>query len=108
MGKVTGFMEYERVEESYEPVAKRIMGEIASALAAAHARELIHRDIKPANVMIDRESGRALVLDFGISAAKRPDGVPGDARATVEGMVISTTGARDQPSVRASSKARSM
>ena len=24
MGKVTGFMEYERVEESYEPVAKRI------------------------------------------------------------------------------------
>ncbi len=73
-----------------EPVAKRIMGEIASALAAAHARELIHRDIKPANVMIDRESGRALVLDFGISAAKRPDGVPGDARATVEGMVVGT------------------
>ncbi len=24
MGKVTGFMEYERVEEGYEPVAKRV------------------------------------------------------------------------------------
>jgi glutamate synthase (NADPH) small chain len=24
MGKVTGFMEYERVEEGYEPVQKRV------------------------------------------------------------------------------------
>ena len=24
MGKVTGFMEYERIEEGYEPVAKRV------------------------------------------------------------------------------------
>lgn len=73
-----------------EPVAKRIVGEIASALAAAHARDLIHRDIKPANVMIDRESGRAMVLDFGISAAKGPVDGSGNVRATVEGMVVGT------------------
>jgi hypothetical protein len=57
------------------PVArvKRIVGEIASALAAAHARGLVHRDIKPANVMLEAESDRVIVLDFGISAAVSPE-----------------------------------
>lgn len=48
--------------------AKRIIGEVASALAAAHARGLVHRDMKPANLMVDAETDRAVVLDFGISA----------------------------------------
>ncbi len=57
------------------PVARagRILGEIASALAAAHARGLVHRDIKPANVMLERGTDRVLVLDFGISAAVSPE-----------------------------------
>lgn len=38
--------------------AKRLIGEIASALAAAHARDLVHRDVKPANVIIESESDR--------------------------------------------------
>jgi len=53
--------------------AKRIVGEVASALAAAHARGLVHRDIKPANVMLEAESDRVIVLDFGISAAVSPE-----------------------------------
>ncbi len=52
--------------------ARRILGEVASALAAAHARGLVHRDIKPANVMLDADSDHVTVLDFGISAASTP------------------------------------
>ena len=45
----------------------RISQEVAWALAHAHARGVIHRDVKPDNVLIDRESDRAMVTDFGIA-----------------------------------------
>src|ERR1043166_1890064 len=51
------------------PVAEveRVTMEVASALAHAHKRGVIHRDIKPQNVLIDSDSGRSLVTDFGIA-----------------------------------------
>jgi serine/threonine-protein kinase len=47
--------------------AMRITREVAWALAHAHANGVVHRDVKPENVLIERDSGRALVTDFGIA-----------------------------------------
>lgn len=44
----------------------RIGREVTDALAYAHRRSMVHRDIKPANIMLDKESGRAILTDFGI------------------------------------------
>ena len=46
--------------------AIRIGREVADALAYAHRRNMVHRDIKPANIMMDEETNRAILTDFGI------------------------------------------
>ena len=56
--------------------------QIASALAAAHAKGIVHRDLKPGNIMLS-ESG-VKVLDFGLAKT------PGDETLTASHAVMGT------------------
>ncbi len=67
--------------------ARRILREVADALAYAHAHGVIHRDVKPDNVLLERASGRAMVTDFGIARAAGDDD---GTRLTATGVAIGT------------------
>jgi serine/threonine protein kinase/predicted ATPase len=77
----------------FSPVATVETGiQIASALAAAHARGLIHRDIKPENVML-RPDGYVKVLDFGLAKLLTSDAsseMRASALGTETGALIGT------------------
>ena len=66
---------------------RRILRDVADALALAHSRSVVHRDIKPDNILLNAEDGRPMVTDFGIARAIS-DGA--DSRLTATGVAIGT------------------
>ncbi len=48
--------------------ATRVLRDVAWALTYAHGSDIVHRDIKADNILLERDTGRALVTDFGIAS----------------------------------------
>ena len=59
----------------------RILDQVADALDAVHAQEIVHRDIKPSNIVL-LPDGQVKLLDFGV--ARQSDG----ATLTQTGLLI--------------------
>lgn len=73
--------------------ASRIISQVLSALAYAHARDVVHRDIKPDNAFI-LPDGRVKVADFGIAR------ISSSVTMTQVGQVMGTPGYMSPEQVR--------
>ncbi|MBI4614724.1 MAG: protein kinase [Planctomycetes bacterium] len=89
----TEFVEGRSVEEILRDAAPLPVGravgwaiDVSEALAFAHSRPIIHRDVKPGNVVIERQSDRARLLDFGLARFLDADGT----RLTATGEILGT------------------
>ena len=51
--------------------AVRIARQLAGALVAAHAENVVHRDLKPRNILVDK-SDQIYVADFGLAKSLEP------------------------------------
>jgi serine/threonine-protein kinase len=47
--------------------AVTILRRVAGGLGAAHAAGVVHHDVTPANVVIENDSGRPVLIDFGLA-----------------------------------------
>lgn len=87
MEYVDGVTLRERIKNGDSLNADEILGimrQLATGLAAAHDGGMIHRDIKPGNIMIERDTQKIRIVDFGLAR-----GID-DPAMTAVGSVVGT------------------
>ena len=89
---VMGYVEGESLESLLQregridpDEVRRILVEVADALDYAHRTGVVHRDVKPDNILIERESRRAILTDFGIAKTQATQ-----STLTATGMIVGT------------------
>jgi serine/threonine protein kinase len=72
----------------------KILIEMCSSLAEAHAQGIVHRDLKPENVYLETRPGNpefVKILDFGIAKVMRGDSIdPQSPQLTATGQTLGT------------------
>ena len=68
------------------PDLLRVLRDVGAALDFLHPRGVVHRDVKPANILIEDDTNRALLTDFGVALAR----VSGAGSLTVPGAYPGT------------------
>ena len=72
----------------------KILTEMCSSLAEAHAQGIVHRDLKPENIYLETRSGNpefVKILDFGIAKVMRGDTIdPQSPQLTATGQTLGT------------------
>jgi serine/threonine protein kinase len=64
----------------------RIANALATALDYIHTQGVIHRDVTPSNILIDRDTGRTALIDFGVAREL------GTTTSTISPTTIGTPG----------------
>lgn len=72
----------------------KILSEMCSSLAEAHAQGIVHRDLKPENIYLETRPGNpefVKILDFGIAKVMRGDSIdPQSPQLTATGQTLGT------------------
>ncbi len=72
----------------------KILTEMCSSLAEAHAQGIVHRDLKPENIYLESRPGNpefVKILDFGIAKVMRGDSIdPQSPQLTATGQTLGT------------------
>jgi serine/threonine protein kinase/formylglycine-generating enzyme required for sulfatase activity len=63
--RVLGSLKKHGEVPDFSTTASRFI-EIAEALVYCHKHNIIHRDLKPSNIIIEKQSRRPVILDFGL------------------------------------------
>jgi eukaryotic-like serine/threonine-protein kinase len=69
----------------YVPVhrALTILRQVARGLEAVHAAGIVHRDVKPGNIVIEEDTGRPVLVDFGLARSIERTDRMSKSRSTV-------------------------